>query len=698
MIGKQRDIQKSATPNKLARRKIGASEWVGGRLTMPVYITESEPYRPEVMLWLELPGDLIVGSVMIDPKQPAVSFAQTLLDAMRSPMVGPPRSPRRIRVADAALAAEARQAAPDAKVVIAPTPELDHILELMTESESFGVDEDESYFEDGRVSANSVESLFRAAKALYVAAPWKHADDGQVLRLDIPALGIKASCISIIGALEESVGFIIFPSLAGFDRFLDAMSTMEASGELDGPIDLGSTMLSLNFDRGADLPATMRREAATYGWPVAGPKAYPFAQHRDRDGMLRPLTEHDVQVLAACATSLATFFIKHGELFVRESFEPICESFVDEHNVEVRITAPYEAGHLFAVNDSKAVRNAGVKPAVGRNAPCPCGSGKKYKKCCLRKDEARAQPEPPPATVHDMDRRLVDRMMRLAMTRFGDSCLELIDDFDDEAVGQLLVVWAAFHVDVEGKPIVDWFLEAEQASLSVTERRWLEAQRVSWLSVWEVVAVEPGTSITLEDLLTGEQRTVEETLASHSLLRRNAILARVVDFDDVSVLCGTHPTSLPPVSVAEVTRRVRGRLRRKRAIPVDRLREEKTGLYLIDRWEEGVDELDDHRGILPELHDSDDDEGPVAGEPFSAFESVEANQLMLTFKKQHYADWIDQPLPALQGRTPREAVSTKTGRERVELLLKDCEYHEARMPEGQRYDFSHLRVELGLRM
>ena len=22
-------------------------------------------------------------------------------------------------------------------------------------------------------------------------------------------------------------------------------------------------------------------------------------------------------------------------------------------------------------------------PAVGRNAPCPCGSGRKYKKCCL---------------------------------------------------------------------------------------------------------------------------------------------------------------------------------------------------------------------------------------------------------------------------------------------------------------------------
>ncbi|MFN3486913.1 MAG: SEC-C metal-binding domain-containing protein, partial [Planctomycetota bacterium] len=27
---------------------------------------------------------------------------------------------------------------------------------------------------------------------------------------------------------------------------------------------------------------------------------------------------------------------------------------------------------------------------IGRNQPCPCGSGKKYKKCCLPKDEEAA--------------------------------------------------------------------------------------------------------------------------------------------------------------------------------------------------------------------------------------------------------------------------------------------------------------------
>jgi hypothetical protein len=28
---------------------------------------------------------------------------------------------------------------------------------------------------------------------------------------------------------------------------------------------------------------------------------------------------------------------------------------------------------------------------VGRNDPCPCGSGRKYKLCCLEKDEAKAR-------------------------------------------------------------------------------------------------------------------------------------------------------------------------------------------------------------------------------------------------------------------------------------------------------------------
>jgi len=74
----------------------------------------------------------------------------------------------------------------------------------------------------------------------------------------------------------------------------------------------------------------------------------------------------------------------------------------------------------------------------------------------------------------------------------------------------------------------------------------------------------------------------------------------------------------------------------------------------------------------------------------------EANAIVLDFKRRHYADWSDQPLPALGGKTPRAAVRTQAGREQVDLLLKECEMMEARGTEGQRFDFSVLRRELGL--
>ena len=32
-----------------------------------------------------------------------------------------------------------------------------------------------------------------------------------------------------------------------------------------------------------------------------------------------------------------------------------------------------------------------ARKTPGRNDPCPCGSGKKYKQCCLDKDEAKAR-------------------------------------------------------------------------------------------------------------------------------------------------------------------------------------------------------------------------------------------------------------------------------------------------------------------
>ena len=47
-------------------------------------------------------------------------------------------------------------------------------------------------------------------------------------------------------------------------------------------------------------------------------------------------------------------------------------------------------------------------PKIGRNAPCPCGSGKKFKRCCLKKTEdaaraAAATASPPGWVLEDDD-------------------------------------------------------------------------------------------------------------------------------------------------------------------------------------------------------------------------------------------------------------------------------------------------------
>ncbi len=51
----------------------------------------------------------------------------------------------------------------------------------------------------------------------------------------------------------------------------------------------------------------------------------------------------------------------------------VCEIVVDEKK-------PEDRGDLdLLLNPILPVK---IPPKVGRNEPCPCGSGKKYKKCC----------------------------------------------------------------------------------------------------------------------------------------------------------------------------------------------------------------------------------------------------------------------------------------------------------------------------
>jgi hypothetical protein len=60
------------------------------------------------------------------------------------------------------------------------------------------------------------------------------------------------------------------------------------------------------------------------------------------------------------------------------------------------------------------------------------------------------------------------------------------------------------------------------------------------------------------------------------------------------------------------------------------------------------------------------------------------------------AAWPESKLPALKGKSPRQAVRTRAGRHAVDMLLKQLENTEAGLPPEERMDISELRRELGL--
>jgi len=805
-------------------RRLGAPdddvvEWVGTRRRMPFYVTDGEPHRPELVVWMQLPDGIVVAHDLVAPGDDP-SVAATLRRAMQE--LG--TTPQRLRVADELLASEVRAAFGDRlDVRVAPTPEVDDLVAEMAQSAPDG-DVAASYLEEGRVAEATVAQMFLAAQTLYRAAPWKVAYDEQVLRLDIPALGVDGACVSIIGRLDESLGLVVFPSYVDFERFLEATHHAPAPSP-DAAIDLGTTVLTLDFWRRADVPPEMRAEVARHGWSVAGPKAYPMVTRSDRDGVPAPLEERDVRVATECALAVASFFRQHRALFAAQRHAPVTESSqLGAAGVTVRLTLPHggEArsrldhdAEIAVVPELRVAQtgNGAPTPAVapgkvGRNDPCPCGSGKKYKKCCL--DKARAEPtrEPGRAAFHDLDDRLVKEVHAFAVKRFGDAWKNAVFEIAElmghgPATRQLLLPWTACTLEMEGRPALEWFQENRSWRLSLAEQTWLAVQREAWLGVWEILECEPGVGVLARDQLTGERRQVQEVTASRTLVRRDVVLARVVTVREVSVFAGMSPHKLPPDAAAPVVEAARRRLRVKGPVTPSRLRGEVFGRALIGAWAKAAEEFAARAARPPKLQNTDgeplllttdrfafepggrsqvevslrtmenvsplgdDGDGEYAFQrsgnamhahwdntvvghawvtedalrietnsvaradalrrlveeacggllqhrareyvdplsklakpaPLQARKeeppSSESVQMLLEFKRAHYQSWPDQPLPALDGKTPREATRTARGREQVDVLLRTMENHEQHDPDHA-FDFADLRKELGL--
>ena len=206
----------------------------------------------------------------------------------------------------------------------------------------------------------------------------------------------------------------------------------------------------------------------------------------------------------------------------------------------------------------------------GRNEPCPCGSGRKYKHCCGGPQAA------PPESPEDLQWRrlrraiepLTSELLRFAGDYFGPMGLaEAWDEFtrwEDvpfDAHSPHIPVFMPwfFHnwtpdlpdteVRVEARAEVtaaQAYLARKGRRLDPLARRYLEACAGVPFSFYDVSACEPGRGFTLRDIFTAEECRVTEHAASRSVSAGDVLFAKLARLEGLAVMEACSTVIIPP--------------------------------------------------------------------------------------------------------------------------------------------------------
>ncbi len=432
-------------------------------------------------------------------------------------------------------------------------------------------------------------------------------------------------------------------------------------------------------------------------------------------------------------------------------------------------------------------------PKVGRNDPCPCGSGKKFKKCCGKESNEPVAEEGKDGGVGKALVWLTSRHAKAVNTSIAamlhedldneeQTKLHELDEHDWEGVQINAMEWllAEGSIGVKGaqRNVAELLLGPGGPAFTPGQRSWIEQLRRQPLRLYTIIEVLPGVGMRLCDALDTEAAPVMvyEKLGSEHAQVGNLIGVRIMEIDGHHEISGSaHPFSrlmnaslLAQLRAAVEDAAVQGEelshvqsaiIRRcwiaqyARPLPLPTVIDSHTGdpiLLITDHYR--VKNWDD---LAAALETQSDIEGDRASGWTRLFDCADgqtrqsvsinlgksADRIELFYKTQNYADqgrpwfealagksvefagrvlsdprsamkhpptgkpgssattvpnlppevlaeavekalhrsyanWSNEPIPALDGKTPRQAIATATGRERVRGLLRSYEAGE----------------------
>jgi len=260
---------------------------------------------------------------------------------------------------------------------------------------------------------------------------------------------------------------------------------------------------------------------------------------------------------------------------------------------------------------------------TGRNDPCPCGSGKKYKKCCRAKALA-------PVTsmswqkMRRTEGELIPILIEHALKNYGpESMAEAWDEFtvwnelpmdpetqlefDTAFIPWFVFNWIPDNAEVDEKdhypelPVAMHYLQAKGSQLDSYRQRFIKTIFLQHYSFFVVTNVVPGKRLTLRDLFLQQEVTVYERQASTTLRKGMILYTRILTLDDSSIMVGCAPTVIPPDYINEFIDIREDMTKNLSNIDADFLFD-----YDIELREIYYDLLEElHNPVLPQLHNTD---------------------------------------------------------------------------------------------
>lgn len=164
---------------------------------------------------------------------------------------------------------------------------------------------------------------------------------------------------------------------------------------------------------------------------------------------------------------------------------------------------------------------------ISRNAPCPCGSGLKHKRCCLAAEREAAAMSRRDDAVGARIIEWAGQGLREELDRGIEEITGPERRMPDHAEMELLITWL-HHDRALPNGHTPAQLYAARPEIDATERGIATRIADARIGIHRVTGVKPGRSLELEDLIEGSRIEVRSDNVSREAARWDVLLARVM--------------------------------------------------------------------------------------------------------------------------------------------------------------------------